>query len=147
MWSRRRVLGAGGGLVASLPLLPCTAQSHGNMPSWPRSPALRKFVDALPQLPPLQSFRVEDFLSARKADCPGEGPDPIPVAPYLRGRREPPLPQERGWKDTVVVEPKKVVRIIARFDGFPGQYPWHCHMLEHEDNEMMLPFEVVPRPA
>lgn len=94
-----------------------------------------------------QSFRVEDYLSAWKADHPGEGPDPIPVAPYLRGRREPPAPQERGWKDTVVVEPKKVVRIIARFDGFPGQYPWHCHMLEHEDNEMMLQFEVVPRTA
>ena len=39
--------------------------------------------------------------------------------------------------------PGQVVRIIARFEGYAGKYPWHCHMLEHEDNEMMLQFEVV----
>ncbi len=42
------------------------------------------------------------------------------------------------------VDPGEVVRIIARFEGYAGKYPWHCHMLEHEDNEMMLQFEVVP---
>ncbi len=92
-----------------------------------------------------QSFKVEDYLSAWKAEQPGEGPDPVPVAPYLRGRRIAPPAQERGWKDTVSVGPGEVIRIIARFEGYPGKYPWHCHMLEHEDNEMMLQFEVVPR--
>jgi spore coat protein A len=31
----------------------------------------------------------------------------------------------------------------VRFEGFPGRYVWHCHMLEHEDNEMMRPYEVL----
>jgi spore coat protein A len=37
-----------------------------------------------------------------------------------------------------------VTRIIVRFDGYVGKYVWHCHLLEHEANEMMRPFEVVP---
>jgi spore coat protein A len=50
---------------------------------------------------------------------------------------------EMGWKDTVRVDPGQVVRIIARFDHL-GTYPVHCHILEHEENEMMRPFGVVP---
>lgn len=46
---------------------------------------------------------------------------------------------ESGWKDTVVAYPGEVTRVVARFDN-PGLYVWHCHILEHEDNEMMLPF-------
>jgi spore coat protein A len=91
-----------------------------------------------------QPFDARGYLRAWKAERPGEGPDPVPVAPHQRGRPRLPPPQERGWKDTVRVDPGEVVRIIARFDGFVGKYPWHCHMLEHEDNEMMLQFEVVP---
>jgi FtsP/CotA-like multicopper oxidase with cupredoxin domain len=82
---------------------------------------------------------------------------------YLKGRPQPPLPQENGWKDTVVVLPGKVTRILVRWAptdipatrpaakaSFPfdprsgGQgYVWHCHILDHEDNEMMRPTEVV----
>lgn len=90
-----------------------------------------------------QKFDSRAYLKAWNAEVPGEGPDPISVEPYLRGSRIQPPPAERGWKDTVRVEPGEVVRIIARFDGVPGKYPWHCHVLEHEDNEMMLQFEVV----
>jgi spore coat protein A len=90
-----------------------------------------------------QPFNVEAYLAAWGAERPGEGPDPIPVEPYLRGRRTAPPAQERGWKDTVRADAGQVVRIIARFEGYAGKYPWHCHMLEHEDNEMMLQFEVV----
>lgn len=53
-----------------------------------------------------------------------------------------PDPNERGHKDTVRVEPNETVRIITRFEEHTGQFPWHCHMLEHEDNEMMIRFEV-----
>jgi spore coat protein A len=53
-------------------------------------------------------------------------------------------PGEAGWKDTVRADPGMVTRIIARFEGFTGRYVWHCHILEHEDNEMMRPFDVVP---
>jgi spore coat protein A len=50
---------------------------------------------------------------------------------------------EMGWKDTVRVPPHTVTRIIARFEGYKGRYVWHCHNLEHEDNEMMRPYEVI----
>jgi spore coat protein A, manganese oxidase len=36
-----------------------------------------------------------------------------------------------------------VTTIIARFEDYTGQYPWHCHILDHEDNDMMVRFEVV----
>lgn len=54
-----------------------------------------------------------------------------------------PDPNEMGWKDTVRAEAGMVTRIIVRFDGYPGRYVWHCHILEHGDNEMMRPFEVM----
>jgi spore coat protein A len=50
---------------------------------------------------------------------------------------------ELGWKDTVRVDPLAVTRIIVKFAGFAGRYVWHCHMLEHEDNEMMRPYDVL----
>ncbi len=59
----------------------------------------------------------------------------------------PPVPPplvERGWKDTVNANPGEVTRIIARFGDFAGEYVWHCHMLEHEDHEMMRRYVVVP---
>jgi spore coat protein A len=59
------------------------------------------------------------------------------------GPRVPPAPSEAGWKDTVRADSKMVTRIIVRFDSYPGRYVWHCHILEHEDNEMMRPYEIV----
>jgi spore coat protein A len=59
------------------------------------------------------------------------------------GVRIPPRPDEAGWKDTVRADPGVITRIIARFEGYPGRYLWHCHVLEHAANEMMRPFEVV----
>jgi spore coat protein A len=56
----------------------------------------------------------------------------------------PPAPEEMGWKDTVRADPGMVTRIIATFEGEPGRYVWHCHLLEHEDNEMMRPFQLLP---
>lgn len=51
---------------------------------------------------------------------------------------------EKGWKDTANSPPGFRTRVIARFDGFTGLYPYHCHILEHEDHEMMRQFEVRP---
>jgi spore coat protein A len=51
--------------------------------------------------------------------------------------------EEAGWKDTVRCETGQVTRIIVPFEGYTGRYVWHCHLLEHEDNEMMRPYEVV----
>lgn len=53
-----------------------------------------------------------------------------------------PAPEEAGWKDTVQAHPGMVTRIITKFEGFVGRYVWHCHILEHEDNEMMRPYEI-----
>jgi spore coat protein A len=55
-----------------------------------------------------------------------------------------PDPNELGWKDTARVNAKTVTRILVPFVGYPGRYVWHCHILEHEDNEMMRPYEVLP---
>lgn len=44
----------------------------------------------------------------------------------------------------VRTDPAMVTRIIIPFEGYPGKYVWHCHILEHEDNEMMRPYEVLP---
>jgi len=52
-------------------------------------------------------------------------------------------PHESGWKDTVQCPPGTITRIIVRFEGYPGKYLYHCHILEHEANDMMRPFEVV----
>jgi spore coat protein A len=48
---------------------------------------------------------------------------------------------EDGWKDTYVMLPGEVTRVIAKFD-LAGRYEWHCHILSHEDHDMMRPFEV-----
>jgi len=61
------------------------------------------------------------------------------------GDAVPPDPNEAGWKDTVRVSPGASTRIIVKFEGYAGRYVWHCHILEHEDNEMMRPYEVVER--
>ena len=61
----------------------------------------------------------------------------------LVGTPRPPSPNEAGWKDTAIVNPRDVLTIVIRFEGYTGRYVFHCHMLEHEDNDMMRPYEVV----
>lgn len=50
---------------------------------------------------------------------------------------------ETGFKDTVIAYPGEITRVKARFD-IAGLFVWHCHILEHEDNEMMRPYRVGP---
>ena len=59
----------------------------------------------------------------------------------LDGDPRPPEIWEHGWKDTVIAYPGEVTRIKARFET-PGQFVWHCHIVEHEDNEMMRPYRI-----
>jgi len=88
------------------------------------------------------------------------------VGPYLRGAVKPPDANEAGWKDTVRMLPGEVTRIAVRWaptsepastpavdaffpfspDGGHG-YVWHCHIIDHEDNEMMRPTSVQPNGA
>ncbi|HLG60742.1 MAG TPA: multicopper oxidase domain-containing protein, partial [Ktedonosporobacter sp.] len=84
--------------------------------------------------------------------------------PFLQGAPIPPDPNEAGWKDTLKMFPGQVTRIAIRWspteveidDVAPGQnkfafdptkgpgYVWHCHILDHEDNEMMRPYATTP---
>lgn len=85
---------------------------------------------------------------------------------FLKRAPIPPQPQEAGWKDTVTMYPGQVTRIAVRwaptdlpattapaaanfsFDPNGGHgYVWHCHIVDHEDNEMMRPDEVTPNPV
>jgi FtsP/CotA-like multicopper oxidase with cupredoxin domain len=61
-------------------------------------------------------------------------PGSVPLAPE---------PWETGFKDTVIAYPGQVTRVKARFQT-PGQFVWHCHIVEHEDNEMMRPYRIGP---
>ncbi|PZG04259.1 copper oxidase [Nonomuraea aridisoli] len=105
-----------------------------------------------------QRFDSEAYLAAYKAWVSrGRRPEAKPVlARYLRGEAVPPMPEEHGWKDVVIAHPGWVTRIVMRFDVpdavagvpgsgtvFPAEYVHHCHMLEHEDNEMMRPYQIV----
>jgi spore coat protein A, manganese oxidase len=73
------------------------------------------------------------------------GHDP---SPFATGPEEPPDPTERGFKDTVKANPGYFTRIRAKFDlptdvTAPQSYVHHCHIVEHEDNDMMRPYTVV----
>jgi FtsP/CotA-like multicopper oxidase with cupredoxin domain len=92
----------------------------------------------------------------------GGNPD---VTAYLQGKAAPPAAYEAGWKDTVIAYPGQVTRIVVRwaptdktitdpnltfpFDPNAGGhgYVWHCHIIDHEDNEMMRPDIVQPKPG
>jgi len=92
----------------------------------------------------------------------GGNPD---ITPFLSGVIMPPNLQEQGWKDTAISYPGEVLRLMIRFaptplpndtlaaDAFydfsPAEghgYVWHCHIIDHEDNEMMRPFAVDANP-
>jgi FtsP/CotA-like multicopper oxidase with cupredoxin domain len=59
------------------------------------------------------------------------------------GSKRPPEEWESGFKDTVISYPAEVTRVRLRFTN-PGQFVWHCHIVEHEDNEMMRPYRIGP---
>ena len=63
---------------------------------------------------------------------------------YILGPGVPPGPDENAWKETYRCPPAFITRIIAKFDGYTGRYVYHCHILAHEENEMMRPMEVIP---
>jgi len=80
---------------------------------------------------------------------------PAIATPYLLGSPRGPDANEQGWKDTIRMNPGEVTVVKVRFaptDGSPSYpfdarlgpgYVWHCHIVDHEDNEMMRPYLVV----
>jgi FtsP/CotA-like multicopper oxidase with cupredoxin domain len=112
------------------------------------------------QLVSRQPFQVKKYQTAWTA-LNGMAPLMTPtvnvpsLAPYLQGKPVGPTLAEQGWKDTIQMRPGEVTTIRVRFtaqDGtkFPFDatsgpgYVWHCHIIDHEDNEMMRPYKVVP---
>jgi spore coat protein A len=75
----------------------------------------------------MEAFQVLDRADRLGAD--------IPLEDY-----------ELGWEDTVNVGPRETVRILVKFEQYTGTFVWHCHILEHEDLEMMRTFEIIPAP-
>jgi spore coat protein A len=91
-----------------------------------------RFHNDIGSMHPMHMHLVQFQVLGRRTIGPPEGP------------LVPPSANEMGWKDTVQALPGQITEVITRFDGYTGRYPYHCHILEHEDHEMMRQFEVVP---
>jgi len=52
-------------------------------------------------------------------------------------------PEDKGWKDTVLINPLETVRVLVKFETYKGIFLFHCHNLEHEDDGMMLNYKIV----
>jgi spore coat protein A, manganese oxidase len=62
---------------------------------------------------------------------------------HFEGGVRGPEPSETGLKDTVIAYPEQITRVRTTFDRL-GLFVWHCHLVEHEDNEMMRPYSIGP---
>ena len=70
---------------------------------------------------------------------------PLDPTPYLKNKQNRPAePNEAGWKDTVQAHPGEVTRIAIRWEGYTGHYVYHCHILEHEEHDMMRQLDILP---
>ena len=92
-------------------------------------------------------FDVEAYEAAHGG--PSGVPGGIDPTPFATGPMLPPTPEERGFKDTVRADPGYFTTIRAAFQlpagvAAPQDYVYHCHIVEHEDNDMMRPFTVAP---
>ncbi len=88
------------------------------------------------------SFDADAFSAAQAAFLAGTGPAPL-LDSFVTGPPVPAGPAEQAPKDTAIMMPNTITRLVARFDR-AGTFVWHCHIIEHEDNEMMRPLEIVP---
>jgi FtsP/CotA-like multicopper oxidase with cupredoxin domain len=91
---------------------------------------------------PMHVHEVVFEVVNRQALVTNEDGETLPPVEFAGDPRDP-EPWETGLKDTVIAYPGEVTRIKAKF-GVPGQFVWHCHIVEHEDNEMMRPYRIGP---
>jgi spore coat protein A len=91
---------------------------------------------------PMHVHEIAFEVVNRQALVSNEDGETVPPA-RLVGDPRPPEAWESGFKDTVIAYPGEVTRLRAKFDN-AGQYVWHCHIVEHEDNEMMRPYRIGP---
>jgi spore coat protein A len=103
-----------------------------------------EFFNTTPDTHPMHVHLVHfQVLGHRRFEAEVEENGVLRDVRWLEEERAP-LRSERGPKDTVRVPPGTCTRIVARFDR-PGRFVWHCHILSHEDHEMMRPFVVRAR--
>lgn len=109
-----------------------------------------KFINLTEDVHPMHVHLVQFQALSRQAVSNGNVFDlttDTTTAPLLvSATQTPPDANEQGWKDTIRINPAEVISIIATFEGFLGRYMYHCHIIEHEDSEMMRPFVVLPSP-
>jgi len=87
-----------------------------------------------------QPLARDVYDTAGKLD-PATGATTAPITFVAAGALD---ANEAGWKDTVRVNPGEHLAIAATFAGYTGRYMYHCHVIEHEDRDMMRPFVVLP---
>jgi FtsP/CotA-like multicopper oxidase with cupredoxin domain len=124
------------------------------------TPVAKKWMDEISENPAVNTTEIWEYYNATAdahpmhihevafqvvnrehlvVDADGEVIEPIQLADNVT----PPEAWENGWKDTVIAYPGQVTRLRLRFTN-PGQFVWHCHIVEHEDNEMMRPYRIGP---
>jgi spore coat protein A, manganese oxidase len=114
-----------------------------------QAPTVLSFMDSITETPAIGSTEVWEIWNFTADAHPihihqvqfevlGRAVQGNPAATSVAGSNLP-LPWETGTKDTVVVYPGEIARVKAMF-GSPGLTVWHCHIVDHEDNEMMRPY-------
>jgi bilirubin oxidase len=91
---------------------------------------------------PIHIHQVQFQVVNRQTMPPSEsGASPSASTSSSANKPRPPQPWEVGFKDTVIALPGEITRVKAKFD-ISGTFVWHCHIIDHEDNEMMRPYVV-----
>jgi spore coat protein A len=113
------------------------------------NPVPKRWKDSITENPALNSIEIWEMYNFT------EDAHPIRIQevqfqlvdrqPFNDSDARPPESWERGFKDTIIANPGQITRLRALFD-LPGLYAWHCHIVEHEDNEMMPPYFIGPNP-
>ena len=113
------------------------------------APVPRSWVDPITENPALHAtelWEIHNFtVDAHPIHLHELHFEVVNREPIALGPPRPPESWETGLKDTVIAYPGEITRVKARFD-LPGLYVWHCHIVEHEDNEMMRPLFVGENP-
>jgi hypothetical protein len=105
-------------------------------------PEIREWEDAITENPALGStevWEIHNFTADAHPIHIHEVAFEVVNRQQFAGAARGPEVWERGFKDTVIAYPGEITRVKAKFD-LPGLYVWHCHIVEHEDNEMMRPY-------
>jgi spore coat protein A len=128
----------------AVPFGPTMAQLGTVAPSGEGTP--RRWIDAITENPApgaTEVWEIYNFTADAHPIHIHEVEFEIVGRENATGVVRPPEAWETGPKDTVISYPGEITRVKATFDR-AGQFVWHCHILEHEDNEMMRPYSVGP---